>query len=128
MLSFHSQFGDEALFDVLFYPFVHAEVATEELSLFHCQETTGALLLEIMPSCSLTLRDAISQSLPTWNLSVEQWPYYLCRQFGVDAVNEALTEIETNDKLYDMEKRAIETIRYWLRRPPVATSGSPSPE
>ncbi len=114
IVSFRSQFGDNALLDVLLYPF-QEDCSTETLTHYDCQQSAGVLLLEMMPECERPLRHTIRRSLPLWNVSVEQWPFYLCRKFGIDAVTHAIDQIAGAERLDDTEQGAIETFRYWLR-------------
>jgi len=115
--SFRSQFGDRAMFDALLCPFLK-DCTTESLTHYECQEHAGTLLLKMMLECELPLKQTIRQSLPLWNLSVEQWPFYLCRRFGTDAVSNAIDEIAKTEILDEIECRAVDTLRYWLRAKP----------
>jgi hypothetical protein len=114
IVSFRAQFGDNALLDVLLCPF-ESDCSTETLTHYDCQQSAGALLLEMMLQCERPLEQTIRRSLPLWNLSVEQWPFYLCRQFGIDAVTHAIDHIAEAGCLDVTEQRAIQTLRYWLR-------------
>jgi hypothetical protein len=124
--SFRSQFGDRALFDVLLCPFVE-DCSTDALTDYACQKPAGVLLLELMPECDRPLRQTIRRSLPLWNLSVEHWPFYLCRCFGIAAVLLAIDEIGEAEDLTEIERRAIDTLRYWLRAKPEIILGSVLP-
>jgi hypothetical protein len=110
----------------LLCPFVE-DCSTEELTTYACQQTTGALLLEMMPRCEASLRQTLRRSLPVWNLSVEQWSYYLCRCFGIDAVAAAIDEIADVEELDHIEREAVDTLRYWLRAKPDAILGTSAP-
>ncbi len=66
-----------------------------------------------MPEYDRPLRQMIRQSLHWWNLSVEEWPYFLCRRYGIiNAVSEAINQIAATDILNETEQRGIETLRY----------------
>jgi hypothetical protein len=117
ILAFRDQFGDQALLDVLLQPFTN-DCSTEQLSSYACQQAAGTLLLDMMPICEHSLRDLISKSLSVWNFSVEQWPFYLCRRFGIDVVTSNIDGIAENSTLNESEQRAVETFRYWLRAKP----------
>ena len=124
--AYRTQFGDGALLNVLLCPFLE-DCSTETLTHYECQQTTGTLLLEIMPECDRPLRQMIRRSLPLWNLSVEQWPFFLCRQYGIDAVSGEIDELATADLLNEIEQRAIDTLRYWLRAEPDTILGTTLP-
>jgi hypothetical protein len=126
VLSFRTQFGERALLDVLLCPFT-ADCSAEHLSSYDCQQAAGTLLLELKPPCDVSLRETIYRSLSVWNLSVEQWPFYLCRCFGIDVVTATIDEIAENETLNDVERRAVETLRYWLRTRPDTILGIPAP-
>jgi hypothetical protein len=112
--SFRSQFGDDALLDVLLCPF-ELDCSTETLTHYDCQQSAGTFLLEMMPQCERPLEQTIRRSLPLWNPSVEQWPFYLCRNFGIDAVARAIDHIAETERLDDTDQRAVQTFRYWLQ-------------
>lgn len=112
--SFHSQFGEKALLDALLCPFIE-DCSTESLTHFVCQQSAGILLLDMMPQLDRPILPTIRRSLPFWNLSVEEWPFYLCRSYGKDAVLNAINEITETENLNTIEQQAIETIRYWLQ-------------
>ena len=111
--AFRLQFGEGELLDVLLCPFLH-DCSTETLTHYDCQQPAGALLLELMPECDRALRHTIRRSLPLWNVSVEQWPFYLCRCFGIDAVSNAIAEIAETEYLDENERFVIETLRWLL--------------
>ena len=117
VLSFQTQFGDRALLDVLLCPFIE-DCSTNQLTAFVCQQSAGELLLDMMPSCDVPLRQTIRCSLPLWNLSVEEWPFYLCRCFGIETVSETISDIANTSELCDEERRATDTLLYWLRAKP----------
>ncbi len=73
--SYREQFGDDVLY-VLLCAFVD-DCSTESLTHYDCQQTTGRLLLEIMPENDRPLRPTIRKSLALWNPSVEEWPFFL---------------------------------------------------
>ena len=79
------------------------------------QQVAGRLLLDLLPPCPLPLVDCIAGVLSTWNLSVEELPWYLAKCFGADAVEDALKQLEMRPALSDRETRSIETFRFWLR-------------
>lgn len=115
--SYRQQFGDDALLDVLLCAFLD-DCSTETLTHYDCQQATGRLLLEIMPGNDRPLRQIIRQSLSLWNPSVEEWPFFLCRRYGIGAVSAMIDQIAATDALNETEQRAIETLRHWLRAKP----------
>lgn len=80
-----------------------------------------------MPGTDRPLRPMIRKSLALWNPSVEEWPYYLCRRFGISVVSEMIDQIAATEALNETEQRAIETFRYWLRAKPDTILGAAMP-
>ena len=68
-----------------------------------------------MPETDRPLRPMIRKSLAFWNPSVEEWPFFLCRRFGIGVVSELIDQIAATDTLNETEQRAVQTFRYWLR-------------
>ncbi len=82
----------------------------------------------MMPECERPLEQTIRRSLPHWNLSVEQWPFYLSRKFGIDDVTHAIDCIAETEGLNDIEQRAVHTLRYWLQAKRDTIIGTLTPE
>lgn len=81
---------------------------------FGPQEVAGRLLIGIKPSPREPLETTIRNILGTWNLSVEQLPWYLADKFGVSEVLSSLAKLESEDKRTEQELVAIGTFRFWL--------------
>jgi len=109
LTAVQQQFGDDLLFDALFGAFA------DDAHGFQEQQRAGRYLIQLRPSCRLPLALAIRQSLPHWNLSIEELPFYFSKVFGRDAVSNTLAELEAEGGFTDLELRAILTYRYWLR-------------
>ena len=80
------------------------------------QELAGHLLAELQPKAEVDLRALLSAVLPRYELSVEQLPQYLGALFGVDQVLAELAALASNH-LSEQERRALQTMRFWLGRP-----------
>ena len=124
--SYREQFGDDVFLDVLLCAFVD-DCSMESLTHFDCQQTSGKLLLEIMPETDRPLRPMIRKSLAFWNPSVEEWPFFLCRRFGIGVVSEMIDQIAATDTLNETEQRAVQTFRYWLRAKSYTILGAAPP-
>ncbi len=86
---------------------------------FEAQQFVASLLFALNPSTSVTL-NRILRELPNWNLSVEEFPWYLATQFGEEQVLRELRALE--DTLPDEAfARAAETVRRWLQADYTAT-------
>jgi hypothetical protein len=109
------QFGEEALFEALFSAFTHSPPLP-----MHEQEAPGTYLLEFTPRGRGELQALIHKSLRGWNLSIEQLPFYFREAYGIESVRSALDKIEMETSLAEVEHRALQTYRYWLRLLPAA--------
>ena len=78
------------------------------------QEYAGRLLLALKPPSPLDVQDVIKRILPTWNLSVEQLPWYFEEVIGREPVLQAL-DLLRMEVCSEQEQRANETFRFWLR-------------
>ena len=61
-------------FGALMLAFTDTESST---TVFADQETAGRLLIEALPKCPENLESTLLSIAPTWNVSVEQLPFYL---------------------------------------------------
>jgi hypothetical protein len=53
---------------------------------FSHQQVAGWLLLDVTPQCYRSLDEILLNTVPTWNVSVEELPLYLRRVFGHEEV------------------------------------------
>jgi len=101
--------GDEA-FNALIGVFCNtARPASRYLD----QEYAGRLLLALKPPSPLDIQAVIKSVLPTWDLSVEQLPWYFEAVIGREPVLQALDGLRTQ-VCTEQEHRANETLRFWL--------------
>jgi hypothetical protein len=77
------------------------------------QEYAGRLLLAVKPPCSQDIQSVIKRTLATWDLSIEELPFYFSDVFGAEAVLQALDALDRVDNS-QQEKKAIRTFRFWL--------------
>jgi len=106
------QFSDKLVFDALFGVFTDE---SRPDSRYDDQDLAGKVLLELKPECHLPLPDVIARSLPLWDNSVEELPYYLAEVFGKDAVLKTLAELESSEDLSAELVEKMETYRFWLK-------------
>ena len=79
------------------------------------QEIAGRLLLDLMPDCPYPLGSALAAIAPTWNVSVEQLPFYLADRFRREIVSAAAESLARSFPSDARESRALDTIAWWLR-------------
>lgn len=108
---FQEQFGDRELFETLMSALRDPAPPN---GLFHDQDHAGKILLALNPKCHWELKAVIRETLPHWNLSVEEIPFYLANQFGKQAVLEAVAELAEEFAGRDIH-RGLSTYRFWLR-------------
>jgi hypothetical protein len=104
------QFGDAALFNAL-YGFL---TDTNRSPAGRADQLRAArLLVHFQPACNVSLHKAIADTLLTWDESVREWPLYLWRSFGRDALVQTLDQFGEG-KLTEAQRDAIYYWRYWL--------------
>lgn len=87
---------------------------------FDAQQFVASLLFALNPTTSLSLSEILA-GLSNWNLSVEEFPWYLAMQFGKEQVLRAVQELETTASDSTSLTRAAETFRFWLKADYLAT-------
>ncbi len=84
---------------------------------YESQQLAGVLLFKISPTAAFELEDVLRMSLNTYNLSVEEWPWYLVRRFGQERVLNVLERLLQTEK-GATARRSAETMARWVRRYP----------
>jgi len=72
------------------------------------------LLYELNPACQIICKEAIAAMLPEWDISIEEVPFYLCKQFGVRQVSDEVERLRSAS-LSGEEVARLNTIQYWSR-------------
>ncbi|HYE18252.1 MAG TPA: hypothetical protein VEA69_07395 [Tepidisphaeraceae bacterium] len=65
------------------------------------------------PPCGLPIDDAVASLLPSWDVSIEEVPWYLAKQFGRDAVLAAVGRLRARQG-DDAAMARLRTIEYWV--------------
>jgi hypothetical protein len=78
------------------------------------QQYAGSLLLALRPPCFSDVGVLIRRLLPTWDLSVEQLPWYFDAVLGRETLLQALATL-AGQALSEEEQKALETFHFWLR-------------
>src|SRR5262245_43533029 len=78
------------------------------------QEVAGNLLVALTPEPRQPLEEILAAVAPTWNLSVEQLPFYLRDVFGREAVVEASQRLAGRFPPDSRQARALLTVSWWL--------------
>lgn len=86
---------------------------SQEGDYFNRQQLAGKMLFKIRPRVYFDLVKVIKDSLDTYNLSVEEWPFYLRDLCGLGRVKGAISQIEVMP-LTEKEKASLDTFKFWL--------------
>ena len=106
------RFGDDTLFRVLYLVFCDPDPPGNP---YEHQDLAGSLLVELNPSCPISAVELLRTTLPNWNRSVEQLPFYVENQFGHEETIKAIESIESDPQLSESLSTKLSTCRYWLR-------------
>ena len=71
------------------------------------------MLFKIRPGLRLDLVQIIKNCLFTYNLSIEEQPFYLRGMCGIERVKLAISEVE-EISLFEQEKIILNTFKFWL--------------
>jgi len=74
------------------------------------QEFAGKVLESINPKTQRHPTEVLQRVLKHWDKSVEQFPFWLRENYGIDKLNETFAELE----LTEIEKDKLDTIKWWL--------------
>jgi hypothetical protein len=74
------------------------------------QEFAGMVSEGINPKSQKDPAKVLQRVLQNWDKSVEQFPFWLRDNYGIDKLKEAFAELELNE----IEKDKLNTIKWWL--------------
>ncbi|MEX6691055.1 hypothetical protein QTN47_26335 [Danxiaibacter flavus] len=75
------------------------------------QEFAGRVLESVNPKSEKDLREVLLRVLKNWDKSVEQLPFWLKNNYGIEKLKETFAELE----LTELETDKLRTIKWWLR-------------
>lgn len=81
---------------------------------FERHQLAGKLLYAIRPRLYIKLVERIRPTLRSWNVSIEEWPWYLVDLCGSDRVLEAATEL-ASQPLSDDERNRLDVFVWWSK-------------
>jgi hypothetical protein len=81
---------------------------------FADQQFAARLLLNLQPTCTLELTEAIQGLLKGYNFSIEEVPWYFAQQYGKQIVLEILEKLKT-EVTCERQRQSIETWKWWLQ-------------
>ncbi|MCW1148531.1 hypothetical protein [Flavobacterium lacisediminis] len=78
------------------------------------QKFAGKILTKLKPKTDINLSDILKSTLGNWNKSVEEFPFWLKENYGIDLLKSKLTEFETQN-LTEIERDKLNTMKWWLK-------------
>lgn len=80
------------------------------------QEFAGQILAIVRPKTQKALKELLQRALKGWNKSVEQFPFWLRDNYGIESLEETFADLV----LSETESDRLQTIKWWLRQMPNA--------
>lgn len=80
------------------------------------QEFAGQILDIVRPKPQKLLKKVLQRTLKGWNKSVEQFPFWLRDNYGIETLEKTFADLE----LTETENDKLQTIKWWLRQMPDA--------
>jgi hypothetical protein len=71
------------------------------------------LLYDLRPPCLLSCDAAIQATFATWDVSIEEVPWYLVTQFGKAVIEHTIQQLLSITP-GRQDRQTLETIRYWV--------------
>lgn len=99
------------VFEILYTVLTNVDRPTTR---FEDQEFAGRLLLDLQPTCTLELTEAIQGLLKGYNFSIEELPWYFAQQYGKQVVLEILEKLRT-ELTCEQQQQSIKTWEWWLQ-------------
>jgi hypothetical protein len=78
---------------------------------------SACALHALNPRCPLSVDDAVAALVPSWDISIEEVPWYLVKQFGQKMVHASVERLR--DLHHDeLALTRLGVIEYWVRAAP----------
>jgi hypothetical protein len=97
----------------LFWGLLQAFLTPNTGNAYAVQELSARLLLCLNPPCPSVLEELIRLTAPNYNVSVEELPWYLAKQFGADTLRAALERVSVESET-GIPAQVSKTFNYWL--------------
>lgn len=78
------------------------------------QKYAGKILEKLKPKSDLDLLLVLKFTIGNWNESVEEFPFWIKENYGIESVKNKLTEFKTQN-LTEKELDKLKTIKWWLK-------------
>jgi phytoene dehydrogenase-like protein len=80
-------------------------------TLFRDQEFAGRVLQEIKPNSTMDLETVLLRTLRNWDKSIEEFPFWIRDNYGLDTVKKVFETI----RLSHEEQDKLNTMKWWLQ-------------
>ncbi|MFH6993582.1 hypothetical protein [Flavobacterium sp. FlaQc-48] len=78
------------------------------------QKYAGIILNKLKPKTQIDLSTILKSTIENWNKSVEEFPFWLKENYGLESLKNTLTEFDAQ-KLNDIQNEKIKTMKWWLK-------------
>ncbi len=78
------------------------------------QKYAGKLLKELKPKTKRDLGLVLKSTIENWNKSVEEFPFWLEENYGIELLRNTLTDLEAQN-LNDIQVENLKTMKWWLK-------------
>ena len=78
------------------------------------QKYAGKILDSLKPKSDIDLSLILKSTIGNWNKSVEEFPFWIKENYGIETVKNKLTEFQTQN-LTEIESDKLKTIKWWLK-------------
>ncbi|WP_111310061.1 hypothetical protein [Confluentibacter sediminis] len=78
------------------------------------QKYAGKILVILKPKSDIDLSLILKSTIGNWNKSVEEFPFWIKENYGIESVKNKLSEFETQN-LTEIESDKLKTIKWWLK-------------
>lgn len=106
-----SKVNDQIIIDGIIEVFENEERVGK---VYEDQKNAGIILKKINPKTKVSIESILNRTLKKWNRSVEELPFWLKENYGIETLKKALSEME-NSNLSEMESDKIKTMRWMLQ-------------
>src|SRR4051812_23140502 len=78
---------------------------------FQDQEFAGKILQQLNPTSKKDLKEVLTRTLKNWNKSVEQFPFWMKINYGIEILHDTIDKLD----LSEIEKDKLAAIKWWLQ-------------
>ncbi len=82
--------------------------------IYEDQKNAGIILKELNPKTEINVELILNRILKNWNKSVEEIPFWLRDNYGIDNLKKAFSAMES-ENLTELELDKINTMKWWLK-------------